>query len=361
LSLAAAELADGATTRAEALLQKLIMDPRAGSADRARATGLLGDVLDASARYGEAFSAYATCNEALRRIHQRFANATSVLAYTRALSSAMSTLAPGAWPTEVAPPATPADPLEHVFLLGFPRSGTTLLEVILDGHPQVESLEEYELLIDGVRRFMREPVNFEPLARADQRELNALRTAYWQSVRRAGLDVAGKVFIDKNPLNTLKLPLIARLFPRAKILFARRDPRDVVLSCFRRRFTMNSSMYALLTLEGAAAFYDAVMQFAEQVRPLLGLSWRIVRYENLVAGFEQESQAICEFLNLQRVEGMQDFAGRMGTRERATPSTAQLARGLSSSAIGSWRRYSRALEPTLPVLNTWVQRFGYPP
>jgi tetratricopeptide (TPR) repeat protein len=360
LSLAAAELADGATARAETLLQKLIIDPRAGPSDRARATGLLGDVLDASGRYDEAFSAYSTCNEALRRIHQRFAQGTSMLAYTRALISAMGNTAPGAWRNHVVPPATPAEPLEHVFLLGFPRSGTTLLEVILDGHPQVASLEEHALLTDGVRRFMREPLSLEALASVDQNQLNALRATYWEDVRRTGTSVAGKVFIDKNPLNTLKLPLIAKMFPRAKILFARRDPRDVVLSCFRRRFTMNSAMYELLTLEGAAAFYDAVMQFAEQVHPILGLSWRVVRYEHLVADFEQESRAICEFLNLQTVAGMQDFANRVGKRERATPSTAQLARGLSASSVDSWRRYSGAVHSILPLLNPWVQRFGYP-
>jgi hypothetical protein len=119
-------------------------------------------------------------------------------------------------------------------------------------------------------------------------------------------------------------------------------------------------MYELLTLQGAAAFYDAVMQFADQVRPLLGSSWRIVRYEKLVSDFEQEAAAICEFLKLQRVAGMENFANRVGKRERATPSTAQLARGLSLSAVDSWRRYSGALESILPVLNPWVQRFGYP-
>jgi tetratricopeptide (TPR) repeat protein len=360
LSLAAAELANGATTRAESLLQKLIMDPRAGPSDRARAGGLMGDVLDAAGRYNEAFSAYTTCNEALLRIHERFAHGTSMLAYTQALSAAMGTFTPAQWPSQSAQSATPADVLEHVFLLGFPRSGTTLLEVILDGHPQVASLEEHELLTDGVRRFMREPVKLESLACADQNELNALRTAYWEGVRRAGIDATGKVFIDKNPLNTLKLPLIARMFPGAKILFAQRDPRDVVLSCFRRRFTMNSAMYELLTLQGAAAFYDAVMQFADQVRPLLGLSWRVVRYENLVSDFEQESRAICEFLNVQRVAGMEDFASRVAKRERATPSTAQLARGLSPASVNSWRRYSDSLESILPVLRPWVERFGYP-
>ena len=97
LSLAAAELASGATARAETLLQQLIMDPRAGPSDKARASGLLGDVLDAAGRYAEAFDAYTTCNEALRQIHRRFANGTSVLAYTRALSAAVRNTSPGQW------------------------------------------------------------------------------------------------------------------------------------------------------------------------------------------------------------------------------------------------------------------------
>lgn len=361
LSLAAAELASGATARAETLLQQLIMDPRAGAADRAAASGLLGDVLDAAGRYTEAFAAYSTCNEALRQIHRRFANGTSVLEYTRMLSAAMGNFSPRHRANNAAPEATPAGPREHVFLLGFPRSGTTLLEAVLDGHPQVASTEEHELLTESVLRFMREPVNLEPLLRADESQLNALRAAYWDRVRRAEIDVAGKVFVDKHPMHTLKLPLIARLFPHAKILFACRDPRDVVLSCFRRRYQMNPAMYQLLTLPGAAAFYDAVMEFAAQARPLLGLDWHVVRYESLVADFEQETRAICAFLNLERVAGMGDFASRVQASERATPSTAQLASGLNQSAGDSWRRYSAALQSIMPTLNPWVQRLGYPP
>jgi hypothetical protein len=270
-------------------------------------------------------------------------------------------VSPRDWQTRVVPAATPADPVEHVFLLGFPRSGTTLLEVALDGHPRVASIEEHELLTDGVLRFMREPLNLESLMRAEESQLNAPRTAYWDGVRRAGVDPAGKVFVDKHPLHTLKLPLIARLFPRAKILFAIRDPRDVVLSCFRRRFNMNSAMYELLTLRGAAAFYDAVMGFADQVRPLLGLAWHVVRFESLVSDFEQEMRAICEFLNIEGVAGMGDFAVRVQNRERATPSTAQLARGLVRSDVDHWRHYSAPLRPIQPALNPWVERLGYPP
>lgn len=361
LSLASSELASGQYDSAETRLQQLIMDSRAGTQDRARATGLLGDVYDAEGRYLQAFDAFTTCNEALQKIYSRFANGTSVLTYSRALTAAMAGTKPDDWAMHLFAEVTPPDAHDHIFLIGFPRSGTTLLEVILDGHPDVTSIEERELLADGVLQFLREPLNLAPLARVAERELHPLREAYWEGVRNAGINIAGKVFIDKYPLNTLKLPLIAKLFPRAKILFAYRDPRDVVLSCFRRRFKMNPAMYELLTLSGAAALYDAVMSFADQVRPILGLDWHSVCYESLVTNVVQETRIICEFLGLEPVAGMDDFADRVQEREQATPSTAQLVRGLDRSSIESWRHYATSLQEAMPTLKFWVEKLGYPP
>jgi tetratricopeptide (TPR) repeat protein len=355
MSLVAAELASGAIDSAEKLLHPLIIDSRASPLDRARATGLLADVLDAAGRYPEAFDAYDTCNRALRQIYERFAG-SGALAYARALTAAMHKVNPGDW-HETLPQA--ASDARHVFLLGFPRSGTTLLEVVLDGHPDIVSLEEHELLTDGVLRFMREPLDFGPLARASETEVAALRAAYWNGVRAAGVDVAGRVFIDKHPLNTLKLPLIAKLFPGAKILFAVRDPRDVVLSCVRRRFKINPSMFELLTLPGAAGFYDAVMTFAEAAKPALARPWHTVRYENMVQGLEREVRSVCEFIGIDWVAEMGDFAARVQARAHATPSTAQLSRGLVTSGLEHWRHYETRLQPLLPILEPWLQRLGY--
>jgi Flp pilus assembly protein TadD len=356
LSLAAADLAAGDMDSAEKRLRHLIMDSRAGPSDRARATGLLADVLDAGHRYDEAFEAYEACNQALRQIHRRYAG-SNLLGYTRALTAAMQKIDAGQWHS---PPQMPApEAAGHVFLVGFPRSGTTLLEVVLDGNPQVVSLEEHELLADGVLAFMREPVNFLPLAGAEGQAVNALRQAYWRRVRGAGADVTGKVFIDKHPLNSMKLPLIAKLFPHAKILFAVRDPRDVILSCFRRRFKMNPSMYELLTLPGAAGFYAAVMTFADTVRRSLPLDWREVRYESLVAGFEGEMRRVCEFIGLEWLAGMGEFGDRAQSREHATPSTAQLSRGLVTSATAQWRNYEPQIRTVLPLLEPWMIRFDY--
>jgi Tfp pilus assembly protein PilF len=358
LSLAAADLDGRRYAEAESLLRGLVADPRAGVADRAQAHGLLGDLLDATARHAEAFAAYEACNGGLARMHRSLAATSNVLDYARELDAAFRVVAPS-W-TSLAAAASRSPSREHVFLVGFPRSGTTLLEVVLDGHPDVVSLEEHELLTGGVMRYLREPLDLSALAAADEATLATLRAAYWSAVSAAGADVAGKVFIDKHPLNTLKLPLIACLFPEAKILFACRDPRDVVLSCFRRRFKMNAAMYQMLSLEGAARFYGAVMSFAQTVRPVLGLAWREVRYEHVMADFPGEMRAICAFIGIEWSEQMGSFADRVKQREHATPSTAQLTRGLDRSGVGHWHRYTEQLAPLAPLLEPWVERFGAP-
>ncbi|HEY0800612.1 MAG TPA: sulfotransferase, partial [Steroidobacteraceae bacterium] len=357
LCLAAADLAGGELASAEKLLRPLIVDSRAGPSDRARATGLLADVLDAGGRYDEAFQAYSACNQALRQIHQRFAS-SNILGYTRALTAAMEKM--DSHKRIVSAPETgSAVAAGHAFLLGFPRTGTTLIEVVLDGNPRLVSLEEHELLTDGVLAYMREPVNFDALARADETALNSLREAYWRRVRGAGVDVSGKLFVDKHPLNSLKLPLIVKLFPHAKILFAVRDPRDVLLSCFRRRFQMNPAMYEFLTVPGAAAFYAAVMEFAHTVKDTLAFQWHEVRYERLISDFENEMRGICKYLELDWMESMGDFAHRVQAREHATPSTAQLSRGLLTSATAQWRHYESQLAAALPALKPWIECLRY--
>jgi tetratricopeptide (TPR) repeat protein len=365
LSLAAAELAEGEPGRAEGLLHGVLLDSRAGRLDKARASGLLGDVLDATGRYGEAFAAYTACNDSLREFHRRHATAPSMLDHTRALIESLSRATVEWFP----PPSASAlgasagqgsnEARAHVFLTGFPRSGTTLLEVVLDGHPQVATSEEHELLPGPALQFLREPCDWPALAQADESQLAPLREAYWQSVRRVGIDVRDKVFIDKHPFHTLKLPLLARLFPRAKILFARRDPRDVVLGCFRRRFLMNASVYRFLDLREAAEFYALTMEFAALVQPLLGLGWFEVRYESVVADLPARAREICRFLELDWSPELARFAERARTSSHATPSTAQLVRGLDRGRAGQWRNYEAALEPVMPILMPWVQRLGY--
>lgn len=360
LSLAAAEVGEKQPVAAEGRLRALLSHADLSPALRAHAEGLLGDALDAQGRTAEAFAAYVSCNAVQRQLYSgRFAAASpSALQYARSLVEHLERADPASWRRSASPdrisPAT-----EHIFILGFPRSGTTLLEVILEGHPRVVSVEESESLIDGVQQFMQRPQDLEEFARASPAVHDSLRAAYWRRVAEAGADVTGRIFVDKNPLNTLKLPLIGRLFPRAKILFACRDPRDVVLSCFRHRFEMSAPLYEMLTLEGAAQYYDAVMRVLLECARLLPLDVCRVRHEDVVTGFAREMRRICDFLGLEWQPVMADFAPRTHARERLTPSAAQLSKGLNAEGLGHWRRYRAELEPVLPALAPWVERFAY--
>jgi tetratricopeptide (TPR) repeat protein len=362
MSLAAAELGERKIIQAKTRIQALLADGRFTPLDRAFANGLLGDAFDAENRPGEAFAAYTACNQDLRRIYaRRFGSPPSALDYARAMTRYFEGTQLDAWKSRSPRGEDHSKVRGHIFLLGFPRSGTTLIEIILEGHPEVVSLEEKESLIDAVREFMRQPEDLERLSRATPAALESFRAAYWRRVASAKLDVAGKFFVDKNPLNTLKLPLIARLFPDAKILFACRDPRDVVLSCFRHRFQMSAPMYEILTLDGAARYYDAVMRFAISLTSRLTFDICLVRHEDLVTEFAREMKRICAFLGLNWVPAMGDFALRSKKRGVLTPSTAQLVRGLNTEGLGQWRRYLAQLTVLLPELDPWVKRFYYDP
>lgn len=361
LALAAAELGERELAQAEARIRSLLATGSLAPLFRAHAQGLLGDILDAADRREEAFAAYTACNETLRQIYAARFGAPRALEYVEAMNRHLERVSPEPWKVRAPPDTRGSVTRGHVFLLGFPRSGTTLLEVILEGHPDVVCLEEKDSLVDAVREFMREPQDLDWLPRLTPAKLEALRGAYWRRVADSGVKVSGKLFLDKYPLNTLKLPLIARLFPDAKILFACRDPRDVVLSCFRRRFNMSAPIYELLSIDGAARYYDAVLRLLIRCTSLLPLEMCLVRHEDVVREFEREMRRICQFLHLEWHPAMGDFALRTKDRAVLTPSTAQLVRGLSTEGLGHWHRYRAHLAPVLERLEPWVKRFAYDP
>lgn len=356
MALAAADAAEGAAERARQRLEMLAADTRLTAQQRALAHGLLGDVLDSQQLTDEAFQAYAACNMGLWRAYaDAYSGGPSALEFARAMIEVLQTIPAQGWKAS----APTGDVRKHVFLLGFPRSGTTLLEQVLAGHPDVVALEERETLVEAQRAFLASPGDLERLAAAGEAELAPLRKAYWDRVRAEGAEPAGKVFVDKHPLNTFRLPLILKLFPDAVILFAQRDPRDVVLSCYRRRFAMSASAYQLLTLPGTAGYYDAAMRIAQVLEPAMAANTHVVRHEALVADFETVVRAICERLGLAWSDDLGRFADRARDRAVATPSGAQLAVGLSAEGIGAWRRYADQLAAVEPTLAPWVERFGY--
>jgi tetratricopeptide (TPR) repeat protein len=361
LAIARADFDDGRFEAVVERLQPLVASGRLEAFELPAILIVLGDGLDGLGRFDEAFAAWSK-SKALSRSQYE---GTPLAEAARTHLERLGRLAPF---VETLPPFPRGDPARqadqggprrHVFLVGFPRSGTTLLEQVLASHPEVVTLEERPLLELAEKEFLVSPDSFRRLLAAGDDLLDPFRDLYWRQVRDQGLRVEGRVFVDKLPLGSILIPLIARLFPAARILFAERDPRDVVLSCFRRGFNMNPGMYQFVTLEGAARFYDAVMSLADRYRRLVPDRTHPVRYEALVGDFEGQVRAICAFLGLEWTESLKDFARTARERTIRTPSAPQVRKGLYGSAAGQWRRYASHLAPVRPILDPWVERLDY--
>ena len=267
MALARADFLDGsadlAVARATRVLDQLGPDDEA----RLGVLDLRSEALDKLDQTNEAFADYLARNQMLSRLQ-----APAIMAGLpeRRLGQALRLAAqfegstPRVWRWRAGEDAIGNRTARgHAFLLGFPRSGTTLVEKALAGHPDVATLEEVDHLSRAGGHLLRDEAGLRRLSILGDDEAAAYRETYWRAVQHTlDEDLEHKLVVDKLPLHTLALPLIAKLFPDARILFAVRDPRDVVLSCFRRRFQLNAAMYEFLELEGAARYYDAVMALA---------------------------------------------------------------------------------------------------
>jgi tetratricopeptide (TPR) repeat protein len=321
--------------------------------ETSRRLHLLAQLLEGAGRYDEAFAAYSRMNELFRedptQPEERGAR------YRETVRKARDIVSPAwlhSWSVEAAADSRPAP----VFLVGFPRSGTTLLDTILMGHPQVEVLEEEPAL----RKAQTILDEFERLPTASDEQIKAARDLYFETAAALTPLAPGKLLIDKNPLTMNLLPLVRRLFPEARVILALRHPCDVVLSCFMANFRLNDGMANFLRLESAADLYDASFSYYEHVQQLMPLPAHVVSYENIVADRARELRTLFDFLGLDWHDAVLDHQATALKRGRIkTASYAQVVEPIYSRSAGRWQHYRKHLEPVLPVLEPWIEKFGY--
>jgi len=243
-----------------------------------------------------------------------------------------------------------------VFLVGFPRSGTTLLDTMLMGHPDVSVMEE-KLMLDVVAR---EYGPFDAIPDYDERRVRQARERYFDAARRVGGDTTARVLVDKNPLHLMQVPLIHRLFPDARFILALRHPADVVLSCYFSNFRTTPSLMNFVRLDAAAEFYDLVFSMWQRANELLPINVYTIVYEQLVDDTEAQLRGLAEWLGLDWRDELLDHTRTAASRDLiATASYAQVTEPIYRRSVGRWEKYRNHLEPVLPVLRPWAERFGY--
>ncbi len=248
-----------------------------------------------------------------------------------------------------------------VFLIGFPRSGTTLLEQILDSHPGLQTLDEKPMAEVMERAFLEMSGNTDDaLADLSSEQIAALRQVYW---REAGNHIArssGTLLVDKLPLNLTRVSLLWRVFPEAHFILAIRHPCDVVLSCLMQNFGINDAMVGYVSLENIARIYTEVMGSWLECVERLPLHWQRIRYEDLITNFEPEARRLLEFIGVDWSDAVLDHTEH--ARQRGiinTPSYHQVTQPIYQHARYRWKRYEQHFSEVLPLLKPFVDEFGY--
>lgn len=250
------------------------------------------------------------------------------------------------------------------FLLGFLRSGTTLAEQVLGAHPDIVVSDENDFIFETIQELARIsgitdniPESLRKISLSEARQLRAF---YWQRVfEEYGKDALRKCFVDKLSLNSIELGFIATLFPEARILFALRDPRDITISCFQQAFTLSRATVNLLSLEDIARQYAAVMDLWLHLRKHIQPSYHELRYEDTVTDFENTFRSVFTLLGVDWRPEVLLYHQRAKGRYISTPSFAAVSRPIYKTAVARWQHYAQHLEPVMPILNPYIQAFGY--
>jgi len=248
------------------------------------------------------------------------------------------------------PPRARTPAVSVAFLSGSARSGTTLLERILDAHAAVAACDEAMAF-----KKIQPLIDIAAPAIPAQR-LNFLRQLYVKNMTKV-LDSPGegKMLLDKNPSRTVWLPAFLRAFPELRVLIALRDPRDVMISLYFQDHPNTN----YLAFEQLAHHYTSVMDVWLAVREWEGLVWMETRYEDIVADLQKEGSRVTKFLGLEWHENQARFYEK--NREKPVMSTNynDVTKPVYTRSIGRWQVYEKYLAPVLSVLEPHYRRFGY--
>jgi tetratricopeptide (TPR) repeat protein len=319
-----------------------------------------GRLLDQMAHYQEAFAAFTEGKQIAREARQGgYADEAAAGLINRLgsffTSGRLATMPRAKRRTDVAQP---------IFILGFPRSGTTLMEQTLSAHPHIVAGDELPLINDitGLMpRMLNSPLSYpEALAElwmGDQREgLDNLRDYYLQKVGQMNILTPGaKHFTDKMPLNETHIGLIALLFPEAPLIHVIRHPLDIMVSALSNHFT--HGFFCASALETAALHYTRVMDLVAKYRAEMPLRYLAVRYEDMVTDQENTVRSVLDFVGEEFDPACLRF--HENQRYARTASYAQVTEKQYDRSRFRYRNYREQLEPAIAILREHIERLGY--
>ncbi len=250
---------------------------------------------------------------------------------------------------------------DPIFLIGFPRSGTTLLDTIFRTNNDVEVIEEKPILKNFLIKLEKKTKNkLMKLNDLSEDDIIEMQTFYFKEREQYQKNNKAKLVIDKLPLNMIHIGEILRFFPDAKFVFALRHPYDSVLSCFMQQFELNSAMKNFLSIESSACLYDLVMRLWKIYLKKFSFNFHYIKYEEVVTNFDKTTKEIFEFLNLDWSNKTKEFYLTAKKRvDIITPSYNQVTSPIYSKSLNRWKNYEEHFKDVKKYLDKWVKEFNY--
>jgi tetratricopeptide (TPR) repeat protein len=353
------ELAD-----AERLLRMVTGNVGDNAEIRAAAWYELAAILDQQGQYDQAFAALLEAKKLMRlTAGQALAILQDKQKHLKQMRETASESAVKRWrqfaTTDLQPPRKLA------LLGGHARSGTTLLEYVLDSHPQIVSADETSVYHNAAYFPIGKAVSsnssfVSALEWIPARTMRQIRADYFRGIESfLGQPIGDRLLVDKNPANMFDIPSIARIFPELKFLVALRDPRDVCLSCFMQPVAVLPDTASWLTLEGTIQHYSLIMGLWQAWKPCLGDGAIEVRYEDIVQNLEAATRPVLDFLGLPWNERLLRFNEHVSGKIVRSPTYVEVSKPIFKSALGRWRNYQKYFEPHLEKLEPCLKAFGY--
>jgi tetratricopeptide (TPR) repeat protein len=323
----------------------------------------LGAVYDKLGRFPEAFAAYDEANQVKNEyIGKTYSPEQDAAKFTRWRAF----FTPENWQRLRGIPAPRGDAGPcPVFIVGFPRSGTSLLEQILGSHPQIAPAGEltgiHELAAAKGHEITASELAYphfllDPDTPLTAEKLAAMRAFYLDGLRKAGAAEAGSHWItDKMPHNALHLGLISLLFPQSPIIHIVRHPFNSCLSAYFSNF--KSTHRYTSSLEGTAIHYKYVMEMLNHYRDTLATGFLEIHYEDLVEDQEATTRRILDYIGAPWDPAC--LQHHKSKRLVKTASYEQVTRKVYRSSLYRYRNYRDAVQPLIPILQSTLQQFGY--
>ena len=248
-----------------------------------------------------------------------------------------------------------------IFLVGFPRSGTTLMDTILRSHSKIEVLEEKPTVVAAKAAIRKNGYNEIHNKVFSIDIISEARSSYIKEFRKhIKSSDTNSIYIDKLPLNLIEVPLINQLFPSAKFILALRHPFDTILSCWMQDFEINAAMANMVDLDRIVDLYCIAMETFKICRSEYNLNVHTIRYEDLLEDLKGESSALLTFLDLTWETKMEDYRATALKRGRInTPSYSQVSQPIYKEAKYRWVNYKEYLYKYSDQIEPWIQEFGY--